>query len=492
MGQPDPNTPLSDDYLRSHANDPDVAPFFTSAERRRLSGLTPVDASNDERGMLSKAADAVVDTGIGAAKGLGNTVYGLGKMVHDYTPIGRISDAIQPGAFTDANKPPELTPHGTAQTIGHGAEQIAEFFLPTGEAGMLAKVPGLAKAGIRAGVQAAGLTKAQGGSNLASGVSGAITAAIPGGGAAKKAAGMLEEGANKTMAQALGATKEWAKDEAAGLAPEMLKRGVRGSREAMLDQATKATEDVGAKIGQAYTAAGAAGETVPAAAVRGQLEKAAEKIGVTDASGAGVAIEGTQRVAKKLAKLDQFVAGLGDDIPVDKAAKIKQTWDHIVSQAGLYGQKAGASATDSADAWAIREGAGAFRELLNANPTIQTLNKEFAFWKGLQDVLTATKLRTQAQGGGLISAGMGGVGAVAGALSGDTASDRAQNAVIGGLAGRQLIKVIQSPAWRTTVTGPMKQKLAEALASGNAERISSAVGRIVAAAPSAMQAATAQ
>jgi hypothetical protein len=260
----------------------------------------------------------------------------------------------------------------------------------------------------------------------------------------------------------------------------------------MLEKAEAKTADVGQKIGQEYAAAAGRGETVSGQAVRAELEKAAEKIAVTDASGAGIPIEGTQRVAKKLAKLDQFVASLGPDIPVDKAAKIKQTWDKVVSKAGLYNQKAGASATDNADAWAVREGAGAFRELLNTNPTIAALNKEYAFWTGLKGVLAETGRRTQAQGGGLVSAGMGGAGSIVGAFSGDTTSDRVQNAVIGGLAGRQLIKVIQSPAWRTTVTGPMKQKLADALASGSAERIEAAVGRIVAAAPSAMQHATAQ
>jgi hypothetical protein len=45
MPPPDPNTPLSDDYLRAHADDPDVAPYLTSAERRRLvrlRGASPV------------------------------------------------------------------------------------------------------------------------------------------------------------------------------------------------------------------------------------------------------------------------------------------------------------------------------------------------------------------------------------------------------------------------------------------------------------------
>lgn len=487
--QPDPNTPLSDDYLKAHADDPEVAPYFNSDERRRLTRLKATPAP-EQKSVYAKAADTAVDLGTGALKGVGNTVFGLGQLFRDYTPVGRISDAILPGAFDQ--KPPEIVPQGTAQKLGYGAEQIGEFFLPTGEAGALAKVPGMASRGVRAGLQAAGLTTAQGGGPIESGVSGAITAAIPGGGAAKKASGLLQEGAEKTMAQALGATKEGMKQEAATLAPEMLKRGVKGSRAAMLEQAEKGVTQTGAKIGQEYAAAGAAGQTVPGSAIRAELEKAAETLAVKDAQGAPVVIEGTQRVAKKLAKLDQFVASLGPDIPVEQAARIKQTWDKIVSKSGLYGAKATASATDNADAWALREASGAFRELLNANPTIEALNKEFAFWKGMKNVLSETQRRTQAQGGGLVSAGMGGAGMLAGAMTGDTGMDRAQNAVFGGLAGRQFVKLIQSPAWRTTVTGPMKAKLAEALASGSAERVSAAMGRIMAAAPSEFRQALAQ
>lgn len=475
---------LTDEELLTVSDDPALRAKLTPQEMGRLSQLRAARGAQpaDDRGILNKAADAVLDTGIGAAKGLGNTVFGLGKIVRDYTPVGRISDAILPGAFDQ--KPPEIVPQGTAQNIGYGAEQLGEFFVPTGAVGKVGKAAEVAKSGA--------LTLAQSGSPASAGVSAAITAAIPGGGVAKKAAGALEAGAEKTMAQSLGATKEWAKSEAATLAPEMLKRGVKGSRDAMLAEAKAKTADVGQKIGQEYASAAGQGATVSGDAVRAELEKAAEKIATTDAAGAAVPIEGTQRVAQKLAKLDKFVESLGPDIPVDKAAKVKQTWDAIVSKSGLYGPKATASATDNADAWAVREGSGAFRELLNANPTIEALNKEYAFWKGLKGVLKETTRRTQAQGGGLVSAGMGGAGAVVGALSGDTASERTANAVIGGLAGRQLIKVIQSPAWRTTITGPMKQKLADALASGEAARIESAVGRIVAAAPSELRQATAQ
>ncbi len=368
---------------------------------------------------------------VGAAKGLGNTVYGLGKLVHDYTPVGRISDAIQPGAFDQ--RPPELEPTNTPQKVGFAGEQIAEFFTPTGAAGKVAKAAEVGKAGL--------LSMAQSGSPVAAGASAALTAVLPGAGAAKKAASALEEGAKATASR------------------------------------------VGSELTAAYKTAAAAGETVPSAIVTGHLGIAADALKMPTASGASAVIPGTERVVKQLDKLKDFVETLGPDIPVDRAATLKRTWDHIVSKAGLFGPKATSTATDSADAWALREAAGSFREILNTNPTIAALNQESAFWTGLRNVLRETEKRTQAQSGGLVAAGMGGSGAVIGALSGDSAGDRATKAVLGGLAGRQMVKLLQSPAFRTQVSAPVKQQLAEALASNKAGRVISVASRILSSLP---------
>lgn len=425
--------------------------------------------------------DTAKDVALGAAKGLGNTVYGLGKIVHDYTPIGRISDAIQPGAFDEANKPPELTPQNTAQRIGQGAEQVAEFFLPTGAAGKMGKAAEVAKAGL--------LTLAQSGSPAAAGVSSALTAAIPGASAASQASNMLERSANKEVAQALGATKEWAKSEAAKLAPQILERGIGGSRQAMLNMAKEATRRVGSNLNDAYEAAAKAGETVAAPVIAGNVQLARDALMATGKAGQRVVIPGTERVVSKLDDLANFVLEQGPDIPVDKAAQIKRTWDRIVSKAGLFGPKATASATDNADAWATKEASNAFRDLLNTNPDIAALNKEVGFWTGLKKVLTETEKRTQAQAGtGLVAAGTGGAGAVVGAMSGDSTSDRATKAILGGLAGRQLTKLVQSPAFRTQVSAPLKQALADALASGSAGSVAGVTQRIVAALPAQVRA----
>ena len=417
-------------------------------------------------------AGTALDVAKGVAKGVGNTAYGLGKIVHDYTPIGRISDAIQPGAFAPQNKPPELTPTNTAQKVGYHGEQIGEFLAPVGEVAQAGKAAEAARAGLTA--------LAQTGSPTTAAVSGALAGIpIPTGAGAASA---LQQSAEKDMAQALGATKEWAKGEASKLAPQMLQRGIGGTRPAMLDLAKATAKKVGDQLNAAYASGAAAGQTVPSDIIAGNIDVAQNALKLAKPTGELVTIPGTERVVSKLGELSDFVRSLGPDIPVDKAAQIKRTWDHVVSKAGLFGPKATASATDAADAWATREAAGSFRNILNTNPDIAALNKESAFWTGLKNVLKETEKRTQAQRGGLTDAIRGAGGAAAGAAAGGPAG-----AAVGGFATQQISKLVASPWWKTQASAPFKATLATALASGSPGMIMSAVSRATAAMPAQFQ-----
>lgn len=365
-------------------------------------------------------------------------------------------------------------PPSTAGQVASLSGDVAQFFLPTNAPARLAKAAEIAKSGA--------LTLAQTQSPLSAGVSAALTAAIPGGATLQRASGALRESAEKSMAQALGATKDAMKAEAARLAPQMLTRGVGGSRAAMLDRAKSLTATLGPQLDAAYAAATAAGETVPGQTVRATITSSADAFKVTNAAGHRVPIPGAEGLVQQLDNLSDFIGTLGDDIPVDRAAHLKRVWDGIVDKAGLFGRQATA-ANDRATAQTIKTASDSFRQLLNTNPTIDALNKELSFWTGLKKVLKETQKRTQAQSGGLVSAGMGGAGAIAGGLSGDSPTGIMQNAVIGGLAGRQLVRVVQSPAFRTKVSAPLKDRLADALASGETGRVVTALGRITASLP---------
>ncbi len=423
-------------------------------------------------GMLGTVGDFVAGLGKSAA----GVVEGGGKLLRMIPGVDAASKAIG-----EVTLPFTTTPTNTAQAAGKLTGDVAQFFTPTGVVGKGAKLAEVAKS--------AGLTMMQGGSPTEAGVSAGLTAALPMGSVAKKLATGFESGAEQTMVRALGPTKEWAKATATELAPEMLTRGVKGSRAQILGQAAKETSAIGKQIGAEVERAAAAGQTVSGDAVRQAIQSASQKLVTEDASGVARAIPGTETVLKRLDKMDRFVASLGPDIPIDKAQRIKQTWDQIVSKAGLYGQKVGASSTDAASAWATREGASAFRKLITTgNPTLEALNKEYAFWKGLKNVLTETEKRTQAQSSGLTATILGGTGATIGALSGDSVGDRIEKAVLGGVAGRQMVRLLSSPAFRTRVSAPMKNMLADALASGNASRAESAFKAMLKALPAQFRA----
>lgn len=427
----------------------------------------------------------VAEIGTGIMKGAANTAIGLGNLVYQYVPpIRAASDVAQRAIFGDvqpagplfAQARREVQPTNLPQALGYHGEQIGEFFIPAGYAGRAAKAVEAAKAGLT--------TLAQTGDPMTAGVSMALTAAIPGGPAATRAAGALERSAEKSVAGALGATKEWAKTEAAGLAPQMLARGVKGSRAEMLARAKTMVADVGSQIGQEIQSLAGQGQTIAGQTVTHGIQAARDALHVPTATGAAIPIAGTEPVIRQLDRLTAFVQRLGPDIPIDQAAKIKTVWDRIVSKAGLYGPKAQASATDSAAAWSIREAATSFRDLLaKGSPTLDQLNHEYAFWKGLRGVLTETERRTQAQGAGLISGVTGGAGVIGGLMGGENVQDKLQNALLYGLAGRQLVRLLQSPAWATRVSAPLKHTLADALASQSSMRVTSAMQRIVSSLP---------
>lgn len=460
------------------------SPFATSAESAKVPAIgeeVPQEATprmnfatvNGQRVPIDAPrertwGDTAMDLSDGIKAGMANTVFRGGDVIRRAVGMDRVIDNPDVQALIT---PPDSTPG----KLGYHGEQIAEFFLPTGITGKLGKAAEVLKSGA--------LTLAQTGSPTQAGISGALTAVIPGAAAMERASGALENSAQKSMAQALGATKEWAKDEAAKLAPQMLQRGVGGSRAAMLETAKTMSARFGSELNAAYAAAAENGSTVPSDVIQGYLQLAANGLKVKDATGTLRVIPGTEHVVDKLDELGRFVASLGAEIPVDRAAHIKRTWDAIVSKAGLFGPKATSSATDNAGAWAIREAASNFRQILNTNPTIDALNQESAFWGGLKKVLKATEKRTQAQSGGLVRAGMGGAGAVMGGLSGGSTSDRVEKAALYGLAGRGFVSLVQSPAFRTQVAGPMKQLLANALASGSAGEIQSVTARILASIP---------
>lgn len=136
------------------------------------------------------AMSALRDAAIGAAKGVGRTAVGLGRLVHKIPGVSRLAGEMP----ADAESQLGLDATNTAQRVGQVLEQLAEFLVPAGAGkraaltvgSKLAKVAGggrivqgAAKMAPRVAVDAAtsaGVTAAQGGD---ASTAGAVGAAVP-------------------------------------------------------------------------------------------------------------------------------------------------------------------------------------------------------------------------------------------------------------------------------------------------------------------------
>lgn len=89
---------------------------------------------SDESSILGNVARAIGSVGVGAFKGTGSSVVNVGQLAHKVPVIKQLMDTV---GLTDqdlAFREKALQPEGTAESIGHGAEQIGEFMLPAGAA----------------------------------------------------------------------------------------------------------------------------------------------------------------------------------------------------------------------------------------------------------------------------------------------------------------------------------------------------------------------
>lgn len=130
----------------------------------------PVAPQPEEKGLYGKVSDTLGEFSAGVVKGGLSTLKGigtLGQSALDQTvgrgvnailgkgftptgPDGSGSDLYRKGTQTEQKARQFLTPEGTAQKVGFGTEQIAEFFVPAtkiakGEAVITALTSGLPK-----------------------------------------------------------------------------------------------------------------------------------------------------------------------------------------------------------------------------------------------------------------------------------------------------------------------------------------------------------
>lgn len=492
----------------------DAAPSMNFAvvngHRVSLDGLPPdvqkqLNDHSDQGDIL--LSNPVVQGMIGAAKGAGDTVNNLGRLALHTPIVGRFLKAAntamygltpeqQDAAFTELEK--NLTATTTAQKVGKVAEQVGETILPASKvagagealarAAAPALVPAIGETAARAlpraiveGAGMAGVSAAQGGNPVVGGVLGAA------GPVAGELVNSLEPGlratAEKKVVQALGPTKERYKAIAERLAPNILKRGLGGSREALQAQAADTLDTVGTQLDAVLAKHGA--DQLSVQPVVDALETAKDAFRATNpASGEIVPLE--PRALRQLDGLQKVVAALGPDATVENLTAVRQAWDKVVAQAGGFDHRAagaiGVPLRDQSEAWAKREGASAIRKVLaDGVPDLAAVNKEYSFWKGLSDVLTQTLKRTQPQGPGLASALAEGAGAVVGGAAGSAAGPGGAlgGALFTGKLAAMAKAAFESPRWKL-VDAKLRNSLADAIQSGSASKVTGLLSQITA------------
>lgn len=435
-----------------------------------------------EPSLLDRAVGMAGDLVTGAAKGLGQTVSNLGEAIHMIPGVSRAVDAlygapVSQASFQEADR--VLAPTNTAQAIGKGAEQIAEFFVPGGAVARAAKGAGMAGRAALEGAVGGGVAAAQGASLPEVAASGALSA-LPGALPLKRLrasiAEHLQAKAAKRVTEGLGATTKRLKNEAQKIAPEFAERGLGGSLESLAEQSATKADDLGRQIGKAIK--GPAGqETRHTAPIIAALEKAKAKLTTAKTDGTGtVVVDAPQYEA--LSRLQAVVTEYGDEMSVQQINALKRIYARVTTRAGGYNEKAGEILNTAPEA--AKTFAAILRKEESGVEALARLNKEFGFWKSLSNVTKATVDRRSSQGKGLTASMAPVIGAAMGAGSGEGLGDRAQNAIIGGVAGRKLTTALQSPQWKF-VRARYANQLANALAGSDPDRVGQVVGKILAA-----------
>lgn len=315
---------------------------------------------------------------------------------------------------------------------------------------------------------------------------GGLVQAIKGLFGGQKASTLLREAAEKQYAQVLGPTKETTKHVAQKAVPKLLdQKVVSTSRQALQKRAEAAASAAADKLDEAWEKlpADAQLKTKPIVDALENAKKAyIEKITtqetkqvtskIVDEFGKPFTREVTEDVTKNiesvpeavrhLTQLQDIIKQYGDNVSPQSLRKVRQAWDSLVSRAGGY---QGKSLSEVTKVDARREAANAIRhELGKEFPEIAKINSEFSFWHGIDDVLTQTIKRTQAQArplGEQIIAGAGATGAVTGIGMG-----AGGGAALGAAGIYMLNKLVRSPGWKT-VSAVAKSELARVLADGD-------------------------
>jgi len=449
----------------------------------------PDDATDDEiRSALEGAQPAAppqvnltqapIDVLRGVAKGAGSTLAHTLDIVPRMAGTPRVLDRPEVQSM--------ITPTNPWENIGYGAEQMGEFMVPGGLVRRGAQAVEAATAGARgstllnlatrsglegmasggvAGLQTSGDQKAM---EQAALIGAGVTAALGAASSAIPAAGRgfekwAENQYGKVLNPTMRGTKYLSRTETI---PGMLERRVTsglGGMEGLLSKTQSKVNEWGKAVENAWSSIPQDTPMALAPMIQ-HLDDwvAPARVGnVPLGPAADVRIRNADQMKEMLTKLAKPNPQTGAlEITVGDLRKAKQFAGEIAADAGAY---EGKTIDEKSLTKAYEMVEEAARHQINPKfPQVEQANQQFHFWKNADKVVDETVQRRVGQDRGLIrsivTAGLGGtagnaIAGPAGMIAGPVTLDLLQRAVT-------------SPAWRT-LSAVTKQRLAEALTSGN-------------------------
>lgn len=290
---------------------------------------------------------------------------------------------------------------------------------------------------------------------------------------ASKAAPILTRQASEQVSQRVLAPGNPAyKGKAAAIAPQVLERGLRGSRDELRQIAVEGMSDAGAKLDDAIQAAGGAqapvhiGEVVKI--LKDKINDLRDSTGQPLSSDAAIKIKALD---DKILQL-QATGGKQGVATFQDMRKIRDENYGLAEQARAY-QRLGNPVKDI-EGWAGRETGSAIREVFaKRSPESAAANADYTFFKTLNDVLDPVLGRPKATAAPTgVTGGMRTSGSVAGNLIGGKAGAFIFGTVVPWVRDR-----LNSPEWQLA-DAHSKLKLAAAMKSGDIGAMRSAMLKI--------------
>lgn len=301
---------------------------------------------------------------------------------------------------------------------------------------------------------------------------------------------ILERQAEQQVSQrVLGPGNVRFKGKAESVAPEVLRRGLRGGREELANAADEGMMRAGQQIDDAIAAGGGPQSGVLLDPIIARLQRK-----IDDMTISGEPISGAEgRVAELRARIDQLQRTAKTNqrpgliqanqappptmraLSFDDLRKYRDEQYRLADEARSY-ERAGNPALSDKGFAARETGSSIRQEFADLSPDLAAANADYTFFKTLGDVLDPAQGRPKATAP---SQGITGGAATSGAVAGGLVSPKV--AFVLGVVRPWVQQMRSEPAWQLT-DAHSKMRLAQAIRDGNVPQAQKLMTRISAAA----------